>query len=202
MRISIKLIKIIIRFFKINIFLLCYNISHITMNNQTIFIILIVLVIIYYLPNKMTNFNDANNANNINNVNNANEVNANKIDIKEDSQSIINKYLNKNEHKENFSTMGPDMNIGNDMNFIQEINPNPSELSKSLSKSLVPDFQPNYLNINPDLNSYGYATTNPQADNFYKARGFMNPTDGYNFADSVSYDLSHPYQTRYCVKQN
>ena len=58
------------------------------------------------------------------------------------------------------------------------------------------------LNINPDLNQYGYATTNPEASEYYKARGFMNPVDGVKFADSVSYMLSHPYQTRYCEKQN
>ena len=88
------------------------------------------------------------------------------------------------------------------MAFKQQILPNPSPLSKSLSKSLVPDFEPNHLNINPDLNSYGYATTNPDASEYYKARGFINPTDGAKFADSVSYMLSHPYQTRYCEKQN
>ena len=119
-----------------------------------------------------------------------------------ESQNIINEYLNENECKENFNTMGPNMNIGNNMDFKQQVNSNPSPLSKAMNKSLVPDFQPNYLNINPDLNSYGYATTNPEADKFYEARGFMNPTDGYKFADSVSYMLSHPYQTRYCEKQN
>jgi len=121
-----------------------------------------------------------------------------------DSQNIINEYLNENECKikENFNTMGMDVNIGNDMAFTQQILPNPSPLSKSLSKSMVPDFEPSYLNINPDLNLYGYATTNPEASEYYKARGFMNPEDGVKFADSVSHMLSHPYQTRYCEKQN
>lgn len=117
------------------------------------------------------------------------------------SQNIINEYLNENEcdeKKEKFDTMGPNVNIGNNMNFQQQILPN----SSSDLKSLVPDFEPNYLNINSELNSYGYATTNPETSEYYKARGFMNPSNGEKFADSVSYMLAHPYQTRYCEKQN
>ena len=110
------------------------------------------------------------------------------------SQNIINKYLNENDCKEKFSTMGPNVNIGNNMNFKQN-----NELK---SKSLVPDCEPNHLNINSELNSYGYATTNPDADKYYKERGYMNPTNGYNYADSVSFMLSHPYQTKYCKKQD
>ena len=30
----------------------------------------------------------------------------------------------------------------------------------------------------------------------------MNPKKGQEFADSVSYMLAHPYETRYCDKQN
>lgn len=121
-----------------------------------------------------------------------------------ESKNIINEYLNQNECNENFDTMGVNMDMGNNMNFKQNPNPNPNptSLSKALSKSLVPDFQPNYLNINPDLNSYGYSTTNPEADKYYIERGFMNPEDGSKFADSVSYMLSHPYQTRYCENKN
>jgi len=108
----------------------------------------------------------------------------------------------ENFNKEHFDTMGPGMNIGNNMNFPQQTNQNPSQLDISLSKSLVPDFQPNALNINDDLNSYGYATNNPDTDKYYEQRGFMNPILGANYADSVQYMLSHPYQTRYCDKQN
>jgi hypothetical protein len=121
----------------------------------------------------------------------------------QESQNIINEYLSENtcgEKIEKFDTMGPNVNIGNNMNFKQEYTQNISPLSKSLSNSLVPDFQPNYLNINPDLNSFGYATTNPQADKYYESRGYIKPKEGQEFADSVSYMLSHPYQTRYCEK--
>lgn len=135
----------------------------------------------------------------------------------DETQNIIDEYLNENECKENFDSIGmsehhknslenitnsSNMNMGNNMNFKKKVNSNPSPLSKALSKSMVPDFEPNSLNINPDLNSYGYATTNPEASEYYKARGFMNPADGSKYADSVSYMLSHPYQTRYCEKQN
>lgn len=124
------------------------------------------------------------------------------LQIENQSLNLINDYLNENECKEKFDTMGPNVNIGNNMDFKQIIYSNPSQLDKSLSKSMVPDFEPSYLNINPDLNSYGYATTNPEASEYYKARGFINPSDSAKFANSVSYMLAHPYQTKYCEKQN
>jgi len=86
------------------------------------------------------------------------------------------------------------------MNFKQRSLKNTFPLSKALSKSLVPDFEPNHLNINQDLNSFGYATTNPQVDKYYESRGFLEPNKSQEIADSVSYMLSHPYQTRYCDK--
>jgi hypothetical protein len=92
--------------------------------------------------------------------------------------------------------MGQGMNIGNDMLFKQIISNNPSQLDKSLSKSLVPDFEPNKLNINPELNSYGYATTD--SNDYLIQRGFMNPIASKNYADDVQYNLEHSYQTRYC----
>jgi hypothetical protein len=124
-----------------------------------------------------------------------------------DTQNIINEYLTENECKEKFTTIYPtNIDNGNNMDFKQQVNSNPSPLSKALAKSMVPDFQPNYLNINPDLNSYGYSrtnsTSNSQADKYYESKGFMNPVDGQKYANSVSYMLSHPYQTRYCENKN
>ena len=96
--------------------------------------------------------------------------------------------------------MGPKTNIGNNMGFKKQTISNLSSNTKFQSKSLVPDFEPSHMNINPDLNSFGYATKDTQADEYYKSRGFMNPIKGQEFADSISYMLSHPYQTRYCEK--
>lgn len=101
---------------------------------------------------------------------------------------------------EKYSTLGSNINIGNNMDFIQQNNKNITALDKSLSKSLVPDFEPNNLNINPDLNSYGYTTNNKDADLYYKQRGFMNPINANEYTNSIQYMLSHPYQTRYCDK--
>lgn len=125
------------------------------------------------------------------------------------SNKIIDEYLNETECKEKFETIdnssskenslnNTNVDMGINMNFKQQIESNNSPLTKALKNSLVPDFQPNYLNINPDLNSYGYATTNPEADKYYKERGFINPKDGSKYADSVSYMLSYPFETRYC----
>lgn len=191
------------------------------MNNQTFFLIVIVLILIFYLPaKKTTNQNQPNQQNqqtcknqessrifdsisqSILPTTKTQQNNQTQQTKTTETQNIINEYLNENECKENFNTMGPNMDTGNNMDFKQQVNATQSTLSKALSKSLVPDFQPNYLNINPELNSYGYSATNPEADRYYEARGFMNPTDGYKFADSVSHMLSHPYQTRYCEKQN
>ena len=191
------------------------------MNNQTFFLIVIVIILIYYLPSK----NDVNNKytpqpqvqpqtfgffdsimqlilpfeQSISSTTTIPQINPNP-NSSSSSQNIINEYLNENECKEKFDTMGLNIDIGNNMNFKQESIQNPSLLSKALSKSLVPDFEPNHLNINPDLNSFGYATINPQADKYYESRGFIEPQKGQEFADSVSYMLSHPYQTRYCKK--
>jgi hypothetical protein len=114
------------------------------------------------------------------------------------SMEVINDYLSETKCEEGFDTMGPDMSIGNDMAFqAQPILPK-TKLDKALSKSLVPDFEPNSLNINPDLNSFGYATNNPEDNNFYASRGYINPMDASQFANSVQYNLAYPYQTRYC----
>ena len=152
------------------------------MDNQTFFLIVIVIILVFYLPTGM------------NNSKTHPQPQAN-------SQNIINEYLNENQCREKFDTMGPNVNIGNNMAFKQQIIPNPSPISKVLSESLVPDFEPNMpLNINPDLNSFGYASSNLPADKYYESRGFVNPQKGQEFADSVSWMLSHPYQTRYCDK--
>lgn len=187
------------------------------MNNQTIFLVIIVLILIFCLPKKqisqISQISQIPKIPQISQIMQTPQIQQKLSKIidqttqfilpttrekKIESKNIINEYLNKNECNENFDTMGSNMDMGNNMNFKQNINPNPSSLSKALSKSLVPDFQPNYLNINPELNSYGYSTTNPEADKYYMERGFMNPEDGSKFADSVSYMLSHPYQTKYC----
>lgn len=172
--------------------------------NTLIFILIIVVIVailILYLPSlQITNF-----------ILQTSPETQESQEIQEtESQNIINEYLNENECKENFNNMilpetyknfiKEPANMGNDMDFKQQVNNNTSALSKALAKSLVPDFQPNNLNINPELNSYGYATTNPEADEYYKVRGFMNPTTGSKFANSVSYMLSHPYETQYCKK--
>lgn len=116
------------------------------------------------------------------------------------TMEVINDYLSETKCEEGFETLGPDMNIGNDMSFSsQQILPS-NKLDKELLKSLVPDFEPSALNINSNLNSFGYATNNSQDNNFYLNRGFLNPTDASQFANSIQYNLAHPYQTRYCDK--
>lgn len=133
------------------------------MNNQIFIIIGIILIFIYCMSNK--------------------------------SQSIINEYLNKNECNENFNVGKLNfsnnlIDMGNNMEFAQQINTHPTPLAVSLSKSLVPDFQPNHLNINPNLNSYGYALSNQEISNYYKSRGFMNPKAGLSYANDISCKLS------------
>jgi hypothetical protein len=124
------------------------------------------------------------------------------------TQELINDYLSETNCEENFdiienfNTMGPNTDIGNNMEFKQQQISNPSQLANSLSNSLVPDFEPSYLNINPSLNSFGYATNNPEADRYYENRGFMNPNDGRKYADSVQWMLAHPFETRYCNNMN
>jgi hypothetical protein len=116
------------------------------------------------------------------------------------SMEVINDYLSEVKCEEGFNTMGSYMNIGNDMSFqTQQILPK-NNLDKVLSKSLVPDFEPSALNINPDLNSFGYATNNPSDNNFYENRGYIDPIDASQYANSVQYNLAYPYQTRYCDK--
>lgn len=155
------------------------------MNNQTFFLIIIILVLIYNLPIKICD--------NIISKTNRNTV-------VETTQDIIDDYLSETNCKENFDTGGPNTDFGNNMDFIQEKDNNTSQLSYSLSETLVPDFEPSALNINTDLNSFGYATDNLEADKYYMNRGFMNPTDGYKYSDSIQWMLAHPYQTRYCKK--
>lgn len=150
------------------------------MNNQIFFIIIIILIFVYYLPNYY--------ANSTNSIKNKYKEVPQQLNIT--SQNLINEYLNENMCKENFNTMGKNTNIGNDMDFKQdELTKNISPLSKSLSKSLVPDFQPNSININPNLNSYGYTTTNSQADKYYKSRGYIEPEKGKEYADFIAYNL-------------
>lgn len=120
------------------------------------------------------------------------------------TMELINDYLSEAKCEEGFEMMGssdPYKNSqGNDMAFYPQTILPSNKLDKALAKSLVPDFEPSALNINADLNSFGYATNNPNDDNYYMNRGFINPTDGYQYANSVQYNLAHPYQTRYCDK--
>jgi hypothetical protein len=184
------------------------------MNIQTFFLIVVIVIIVYYLINNNESTNQQSQSNNIineylnengckgkklSNTNSQNIINEflNENICKEklsstNSQNIINEFLNENECIEKFQTMGPYINIGNNMDFKQQ----PITNSSQLSNSLVPDFEPSYLNINTELNSFGYATTNPQSDKYYESRGFINPKKGQEFADSVSYMLSDPYNTR------
>ena len=118
--------------------------------------------------------------------------------IQPESLNVINDYLSQTECEENFETMGNGMNIGNNMGFSQQYISDPSKLDKALSKSLVPDFEPNPLYISDQINSYGYQTSNPEDSDYYTQRGFMNPNEGKKYADITAYELAHPYQTRYC----
>ena len=126
--------------------------------------------------------------------------------------NLIDEYLNEtgceenlnNSEKniqENFNTAGPGMDMGNSMEFnvvkpMNEI----TKIDRALSNSLVPDFEPSYLNINPNINTYGYALNSDPEINYYAQRGFMNPEDAANYADTIQYDLAHPFETRYCEK--
>jgi len=155
--------------------------------------------------NNQNNQNDQNNQNNQNDQNNQNNQNNQNVQQipnskQNKSSNVINEYLGETKCEESFNTMGTEMNIGNNMKFLQQIG-NPTQLDRSLEKSLVPDFEPNSLNINPDLNSYGYATSNSSDNNFYVNRGYLKPKNASQYANTIQYDLSHPYQTRYCDSQ-
>jgi len=157
------------------------------MNNQTFFLIVIIFVLISYLPIKFSLFCYKDNDNTTLAKNQKSQVGL--------TQELINDYLSETNCKENFDTMGPNTNIGNNMAFKEQ-----QPKSKSLSDTLVPDFEPTYLDTN--LNSFGYVTNEPEADKYYENRGFMNPTNGYKYADSIQWMLAHPYQTRYCDNKN
>ena len=192
------------------------------MNNQTLFLIIIVIVLIFLLPDTCDKNYVKSNSQQVpsqqvpsqqvpsfwaqffkfdfqNLLNPQKYINPTNME----SQNLIDEYLHETDcedfktgYKEGFETMGHGMNMGNDMLFTQTISNNPSQLDKSLSNSLVPDFEPNRLNINPDLNSYGYATTD--SNDYIMQRGFMNPTTSKNYADDVQYNLEHSNQIKYC----
>ena len=198
------------------------------MNNQTLFLIIIVLVLIYFLPNKNRLHINRPQADKINIIDQdqnqdlqqpqsqpqaepqsqpqAQITKTNKKSKKaqqnELTQELIGDYLTETNCKEksveNFNTMG------NNMKFNTQVSSNLTDLDKKLANSLVPDFEPSYLNISPGqtLNSFGYATNNQESDQYYENRGFMNPTDGHKYADSVQWMLAHPFQTRYCSNKN
>ena len=151
------------------------------MNNQTFFLIIIILILIFLLPQRQYIVRYTINNNPNDNIN------------QENSSHVISEYLHETNCEEDFDTMG------NQMSFLpQELN-NPTRLDKVLSGSLVPDFEPNSQNINPDLNSYGYATNNDDNNNdFYSTRGYINPSNASEYANTIQYNLAHPYQTRYC----
>lgn len=139
------------------------------MNNQIFFLIILTIVLIYLLPEKKNCDKNS-----------------------ESSLDIINKYLGQ-KCNENFNTMGFGMNMGNNMDFKQE-QYKKTKLNKALENSLVPDFEPNSLNINPDINEYGYATNS----NNINKKSYLDPTYSNIYANTIEYNLSHPYQTRYC----
>ena len=163
------------------------------MRNQTLFLLIIILILIYILPNANTNLNTNTYTNN-NSTNTNTNTNAN---TNNNSINIIDEYLHETNCEEKFDTMGPKMNIGNNMNFKQNPN-NITPLDKILNKTLVPDFEPNTLNINSNLNSHGYAIDSSNKNNFYANKGFIKPNTAAKYADSIQYNLAHPYQTRYC----
>ena len=113
------------------------------------------------------------------------------------SSDIINDYLSEVKCEEHFKTMGPDMNMGNDMDFTIKVMPRISAFDIAISKSLVPDFEPSALNINPNLNSFGYARNN---NNSCNNKGYLNPTDAADYANKINQDLSNSYQKRYFFK--
>ncbi len=118
--------------------------------------------------------------------------------------NLIDEYLNETgceeNIQENFNTAGPDMNIGNSMEFNVVKPMDMTTIDRALSNSLVPDFEPSYLNINPNINTYGYALNSDPEINYYAQRGFINPEYAANYADTIQYDLAHPFKTRYCEK--
>jgi len=103
----------------------------------------------------------------------------------ENSINTINEYL-ETKCEENFE------NMGNNMEFRQE-RANLNEFDQSLSKSLVPDFEPSSLNITNKINSYGYETQNPWDNNFYANRGFINPLDANLYAKKIQSGLEYSY---------
>lgn len=196
------------------------------MTNEIFLLIILILILLYFLPErkhgvkvrtqKRHNKSSSVSSDNIeldnltenedsetSNLSNQITLEINKISELEKkpqtSMEVINDYLSETKCEEGFETIVPKINMGNKMAFTTQPNLlSSNDLDKSLSKTLVPDFEPNYLNINSDLNSFGYATNNPE-DNFYYAnRGFINPIDASKYANSIQYDLAHPYQTRYC----
>jgi hypothetical protein len=192
------------------------------MKTELFLVIILVLILLYFLPERKHTIkirfergqkscdesNELTNSTNQIDQEYANElVEAEKrkknYKTKLDSENqisieVINDYLSETKCEEGFNTMGPDMNMGNDMDFSAQVILPKTNLNKALSKSLVPDFEPSALNINADLNSYGYATNNQSDNNFYMDRGYLEPTNASQYANSVQYNLEHPYQTRYC----
>ena len=175
------------------------------MNNQTFFLIIIILILIFFLPERQHRIKQQiknrflcrqNRKNDSQSNSNQNEQEMGQEIGQEKSADVINNYLGETKCEEGFDTMGNGLNIGNGMNFSQQSG-KMTGLDKALEKSLVPDFEPNSLNINPDLNSYGYATNN----NLNVTKGYINPNDANQYANSIQYDLSHPYQTRYCTSK-
>lgn len=178
------------------------------MSNEMFLLILLVLILLYFIPEKDIIYGRIKQRQNIQYQKSQQSQQTQQSQQSQQTQQInsdnqiqtelINDYLG-DDCKEGFETMGPNMNIGNNMDFQQEIIL-PNKLDKALSKSLVPDFEPNSLNINSNLNTFGYATTDPTSDNYYENRGYFDPIDASQYANSIQYNLAHPYQTRYCDK--
>ncbi len=186
------------------------------MTNELFFFIILVLILLYFLPERkhsvVNRMEKRKKVSNISNKTNEYDENNLNLEFKKDkditnnkiTMELINDYLSETKCEEGFEmmrTFDPYNNTqGNNMAFYPQIILPSNKLDKALDNSLVPDFEPSALNINAELNSFGYATNNPNEDNYYMSRGFINPTDGYQYANSVQYNLAHPYQTRYCDK--
>jgi hypothetical protein len=101
---------------------------------------------------------------------------------------LINKYLleNVNNNLEGFSTLGPNVNIGNNMDFEPKAYNNDEEYKLGL----VPDFEPSKKYLDQELNFYGYATNNPESDNYYMNRGFINPNNAIKYVDDIQNNLN------------
>lgn len=84
---------------------------------------------------------------------------------------LLKKYLETSDCNEKFATMGPYVDMGNNMSFGNNNVTNNGLL-------LVPDFEP----INND--------SQPIDVNYYKSKGIINPIYARKYADDIAYGLN------------